>query len=172
MLCGRSDNVVWTLYQCFILVKLPTLPQLCHNIATTLSQRWPMLANVQATLCELCGNVTLNVGDQHWDNIQARLCEHHLNVCAQFWVMMLWQHSNKVVWMLWKHCSQHWRPPLRWHLGNVVWTLCEPRCPMLGTDVETTFVVWTLVLWLAHNVHAISKQCYDNVGATLKIHDF
>ena len=72
--------------------------------------------NIQAALCECCGNVASNIGDRHWDNVQATLCECPWQRCSPGWWLMLRQHSGNIVWTLWKHHS-----------------------PMLVTDVETMF---------------------------------
>ena len=54
----HPSNIVWTSrHRCVDVV--PTF--YCNpnpNFATKLSQLWPMLANIQAMLCEFCGNVT------------------------------------------------------------------------------------------------------------------
>ena len=100
--CQHSCVEVSTmLFEYCILPKITTLPHCCHNVGRhwlklrqcsgnivgTLWQHcFPNIVeqcwdNIQA-ICEHCDNVTPQRWDRHWDNGQATLCEHCLNVGA------------------------------------------------------------------------------------------
>ena len=108
----HPSNTVWTSKQhCVNIVPVLYFNQ-NPNIAITLanvSQHWD---NVEAKLCECCGNVALNIGDRCSDNVWAMLCECHGNVALN----VGHQPSDNVQAIF----GEHW-------------------CPMLGTKVETMF---------------------------------
>ena len=113
----RCHNVVTTLVE----IGIETLRQHSGNVVWMLwwrcSQCWERpWDNVQKRLCECCGNIALNIGEQHSHNVQATLCEHCLNVDAQLWGLTFTQ-----------------------PLGNVVRTLSLCQWPTSGTDIHTTF---------------------------------
>ncbi len=122
------SNVVWTSRQCCMNIVLMLYFNQNPNVATMLSQCWLMLANIQAMWCECCGNVALNVGDWHWDNIPAMLGECCLNVSAKQWEMTTFgQHCVIVVATLLSTLATHIEPNSQAMLCeccvNVVWTL-------------------------------------------------
>ena len=97
------------------------------------------MTDVETTFRQCCVNVlaTLvpNIGDQHWDDMQAMLCQHCGNVGPNIgdW------HRDNVPAMLWQCCSQCGWPTFRQHSGNIVRTLWQCCSSTLVTDIETMF---------------------------------
>ena len=136
MLCERPDNVVWTLY-------FDQNP----NIATTLSQRWPMLANIETMFRQRCVNVVA--------------------MSLPTSGMTLTQDSGNIVSMLW-HChSQRWWPMFTQHSGNIVWMLSQWWCP-------TLYLVCLGLEWQLHSNFNFLHICYISmhlyIGAITSTH--
>ena len=69
------------------------------------------------------------------------LCGRPVNIVWMLYQCCIWTKILmllQLVWMLWQCCPQCWEPILRQHSGNVVWTLSQYWCPILGFDIETT----------------------------------
>ena len=95
------------------------------------------------------------------------------------------KHCTNVLWTLWRSHFPTLVSNFRQLSGNDVWTLCQHRYPMLGTDVETIFkqhYVNAVAVSLPNNgdqdsdnvqtmlceiVAILLQQCWDNVQATL-----
>ena len=123
MLRPSSGNIVWTLWQCHSPMSVtdiktifrqcvrvafqwwwPTLRQCSGNNVWTLWQRRSptLVTDVETIFRQHFVNVMAtslpNIGDRHWDNIQATLPKHCLIVAPQCWGLILRQWLGNIVY--------------------------------------------------------------------------
>ena len=164
---------------------------LCVNIATTLCEccgkitLYHCCGNIVTTFKQCCVNIVAmslpNIGDQHWDNIQAtwapkigdRCCvkvqARFVNIVAmslpnignQHWdnaqAMLLQRHSpmlvTDIVWTLWQHGKI---------VGVNLWPLiCLSQCPWFPSTTHARSSGYHLEYFLCCNcLFGLSFACY------------